>query len=267
MENQNNNKLKYQSNKVWVGLFIIVVGSLLLLDNFGLNLPNWLFTWSTFLFALGVIIGYKQNFRGAGWFIMILIGAYFTIDEALGRNYDMSRIAFPIMLVIVGLFIIFKPKSEFKKNAEKWKRRSDKWKQKFNQPEDFQTTQNEETTEGNGEKRNGNDYVDSVNVFGGSNQTVYSKNFKGGEITAIFGGCDVNLTHADFTGEVVVDITAICGGAKIVIPPGWQVKHEVTAIFGGLDDKRAIQPNIDNTNKLLIVRGIALFGGVDIRNY
>jgi predicted membrane protein len=265
MENQNNNEVKYQSNKVWVGLFIIVVGALLLLDNFGLNLPNWLFTWSTFVFALGVIIGYKHNFRGGGWFIMMLIGAYFTLDEALGRQYDMSHIAFPIMLVAVGLFIIFKPKSEFKRN-NKWKRRGDRWKQRFEQPDITQSYQQEEMLEPNGEKRNTNDYVDSVNVFGGSNQTVYSKNFKGGEITAIFGGCDVNLTHADFTGEVVIDITAICGGAKIVLPAGWKVKHEVTAIFGGLDDKRSILPNVD-TDKLLIVRGIALFGGVDIRNY
>ena len=57
-------------------------------------------------------------------------------------------------------------------------------------------------------------YLDSVNVFGGSHQTIYSKNFKGGEITAVFGGCDVNLTQADFEGVVAIDVTAIFGGAK-----------------------------------------------------
>ncbi|MCY1532439.1 Cell wall-active antibiotics response 4TMS YvqF [compost metagenome] len=117
-------------------------------------------------------------------------------------------------------------------------------------------------------KAKNNDYIDSVNVFGGSHQAVYSKNFKGGEITAVFGGCDVNLTQADFEGEIKIEVTAIFGGAKIIIPPGWEVKSEVTAIFGGLDDKRAIQPLADDApRKVLIIEGLALFGGVDIRNY
>ena len=118
------------------------------------------------------------------------------------------------------------------------------------------------------EKRaNEQDYLDSVNVFGGSNQIVYSKNFKGGEITAIFGGCDVNLTQADFEGQVVIDVTAIFGGTKIIVPQGWIIKSEVTAVFGGLDDKRGIMPMADGQNKLLIIKGVALFGGVDIRSY
>ena len=104
-------------------------------------------------------------------------------------------------------------------------------------------------------------------MFGGSNQIIYSKNLKGGEITAVFGGGDINLTQSDFEGQVVLEVTAIFGGVKIVVPPTWQIKSEVTAVFGGVDDKRAIYPASEQANKLIIIRGTVLFGGVEFKSY
>ena len=65
---------------------------------------------------------------------------------------------------------------------------------------------------------------------------------------------------------MVIDVTAVFGGAKLIVPAGWQIKHEVTAIFGGLDDKRLVPAPLGST-KILIIRGVALFGGIDIRSY
>jgi predicted membrane protein len=104
-------------------------------------------------------------------------------------------------------------------------------------------------------------------VFSGSKQHVYSKAFKGGEIVSIFGGCDLNLSQADFNNTVVLEVTAIFGGVKIVVPPTWTVKSDVTAIFGGLDDKRSVLSVTEEPRKIIIIKGLALFGGVDIRNF
>ena len=112
-----------------------------------------------------------------------------------------------------------------------------------------------------------NDIIDSVSIFGGNHHKVYSKNFKGGDVVAVFGGSDINLTQADFEGVVKLDIVAIFGGVKIIIPPGWEVKSEVTAIFGGIDDKRTLGVAAVEPRKVLIIEGVALFGGVDIRNF
>lgn len=264
MEHFKNKEVDNQKGKVLAGSLIVVIGALLLLDNFGLNLPSWLWHWSNILILIGLFIGFKHNFKNSAWFILVLIGSVFTFKEAFGHEISFSRVIFPALLVIIGLFILFKPKTSFHQKA-KWR--------KFNEPEQFATytevDPNESASSSTADKKKGNsnDYLDSVNVFGGSHQTIYSKNFKGGEITAVFGGCDVNLTQADFEGEIVIDVTAIFGGAKIIIPPGWEVKSEVTAIFGGLDDKRSIQPITDTKNRLLIIKGLAMFGGVDIRNY
>jgi len=254
---------EYQKGKVLAGSVIVLIGSLILIDNFGFDLPSWVMHWSNILIIIGLFIGVKHNFRNSAWFILVLIGSIFTLKEAFGHDINFGKVVFPAILVIVGLYILFKPKTSFRHKA--------KWKQ-FNQNETFvpyTEVENAETTSSSTDqkKTNSNDYLDSVNVFGGSHQTIYSKNFKGGEITAVFGGCDVNLTQADFEGEIVVDITAIFGGAKIIIPAGWEVKSEVTAIFGGLDDKRSIQPITDGKHRLLIIKGIAMFGGVDIRNF
>ncbi len=271
MENNNNNmqynNLENRSGKVWAGLFIIVVGSLLLLDNVGLDLPNWLFSWSTLLILIGLFIGIKHRFQHSSWIVMVLIGSYFTLEKAIDIDFDFGRVTLPIVLVTLGLFLIFKPKNNCEARANRWKRKGDRWKKKFEGQGDFQDFNGDEPFKAAEKKQNSNDYLDSVNVFGGSHQTVYSKNFKGGEVIAVFGGCDVNLTQADFEGEIVIDITAVFGGCKIIIPPGWAVKSEVTAIFGGLDDKRSIQPMTDAQPKLVIIRGIAMFGGVDIRNF
>ncbi|RZL49352.1 MAG: hypothetical protein EOP00_07190 [Pedobacter sp.] len=257
-----------RSGKVWAGLIIVVVGSLLLLDNVGFNMPSWIFNWSNILILIGLFIGFKHNFRNGSGVILIIVGAFFTLKEAFDHTYDFDKIGWPALIIALGLFLIFKPKSDFSRKA-RWKRRGERWKDKFAQHDPFMANpETDPNLHPDPEKKTSNlDYLDSVNVFGGSHQIVYSKNFKGGEITAVFGGCDVNLTQADFEGQVVIDITAIFGGAKIIVPPGWNVKSEVTAIFGGLDDKRSIQPTIDGNSKLLIIKGIALFGGVDIRNF
>ncbi|RYG18980.1 MAG: hypothetical protein EOO07_07770 [Chitinophagaceae bacterium] len=268
MEHFKNKETENQKGKVLAGLLIVVIGSLLLLDNVGLDLPSWLWHWSNILIVIGLFIGVKHNFRNSSWFILVIIGSVFTLKEAFGHEISFSRVVFPALLVVIGLYILFKPKTGFRHKA-KWR--------KFNETGQFTPYTEvdgdpiaiETSTSASSEqkKNNSNDYLDSVNVFGGSHQTVYSKNFKGGEITAVFGGCDVNLTQADFEGEIIIDVTAIFGGAKFIIPPGWEVKSEVTAIFGGLDDKRSIQPITDGKNRLLIIKGLAMFGGVDIRNY
>jgi len=66
---------------------------------------------------------------------------------------------------------------------------------------------------------------------------------------------------------VILDVVAIFGGAKIIVPPSWEVKSEVTSIFGGVDDKRKILPLAGQERKIIKIKGLALFGGLNITNY
>jgi predicted membrane protein len=250
--------------RVGVGLLILLIGINFLLNNFGLYTPDWLFSWHSFLLVLGLIIGSKRDFKGGGWLALVLIGGYFTFEEI--THWSLANYAFPIGLTLLGLYLIFSP------NIRSYRRNRF---QNFPNPDPSApinpsdpTTPTDPAT-GQPLPRNSSDHdvIDSVNVFSGAHQNMFSKNFKGGEVVAVFGGCDLNLTQADFKGTIILDVVAIFGGVKIIIPPTWEVKSEVTAIFGGLDDKRALMPYNGEERKIVIIKGIALFGGVDIRNF
>lgn len=248
------------SSRLWSGLILLLVGVVFFLDNIGVNIPDWVISWHTLLILIGLMVGYKRNFDGGGWLIMVLIGGFFTLEDI--TNYDMSKYYFAVAFIILGLYLIFKPKKKQSFKA-KWK---NKWDSKN---ADFGDLNNpaEPTEEQVYTDIDKHDILDSVNVFAGSHQNVYSKNFKGGDVIAIFGGCDLNLTQTDFEGSIIIEVVAIFGGVKIIVPPSWEVKSEVTAVFGGMDDKRAVGPANDQPKKILIIKGVALFGGVEIRNF
>lgn len=244
-----------RSNRMWSGVVVLLTGVIFLLSNFGIHLPHWLFSWSTFLLVIGLVVGAKRNFNGGGWLIMVLIGGYFTLSDMM--EISLSKYYFPFAFIALGLYLILKPRKNFVFKMQQ-KEAADKKKADFgigdeNAPE--------------GQTVDENDYVDSVNVFGGSKQNIFSKNFKGGDVISIFGGCELNLTNADFEDTITIDVVAVFGGIKIVVPPNWDVKSEVTAIFGGIEDKRTVLPSSGQPNKIIRIKGLALFGGMSVTNF
>jgi predicted membrane protein len=242
------------SSRLWSGLILLVIGLVFFLRNFGIDIPDWVLSWHTLLIAIGLFIGFKRNFRGGAWLIFVLVGAYFTIEDM--GDFDFSRYYFALIFIALGLYLILKPKSS---SIERWKLK--------NSVEG--SPENPLTVDPAAEATviDQNDIIDSVNVFGGANQKVFSKNLRGGDVVAIFGGCELNLSHSDFQDTITLEVVAIFGGIKIIVPPTWEIKSEVAAIFGGIDDKRAVAPFGDGPRKILVIKGLALFGGVDIKNY
>lgn len=250
--NKNDNNHIKNSGRSWSGFIIVIIGFAFLLNNMGLNIPRWIFSWSNFLIALGVFIGVRRNFKGIAWLILILIGAYNTLGNIPGLDLDLSKYALGIGLVIVGGFLIFRPKDTLAFR----KKRKDKNKADF----DFDEASGKKTV-------NNNDVIDVMAVFGGSNQTVYSKNFQGGDITAVFGGADIVMTQADFPETVSLDVTAVFGGIKLIVPQNWAIKSNVTALFGSVEDKRSHVMPVAEMKKILILDGTALFGGIEIKSF
>jgi predicted membrane protein len=240
--------------RVWAGLFLLGIGGLLLLDQMGFPLPDWLFTWHVLLIALGLFIGLRHNFRGGGWMIMILIGGFFLIQDNF-PDLPLRRFLWPGILIFVGLLIIVAPRRSRWKGE--WKHDWDRhrWNRRYSNS--FASSKEGYSTE---------DFIDSTAIFGGVHKKVVSKNFKGGDITSMMGGTEIDLTQADFTGVVRLDVTQIMGGTKIIVPAHWEVRSEVTAVFAGYEDKRQ-QPAVTNPDKVLILEGTSIFGGIELKNY
>ena len=266
-----------KNNSVWSGLILLLIGLVFFLRNMDIYIPHWVLSWHTLLIVIGLLVGYKRGFNGGGWLIMVLVGSFFTLKDIL--DFDFSRHFFAIAFIGVGLFLILKPRrSGF--NRDKWKKKHANFNTDFGFGDMGDGSGNMGDGSGAGDsesaeplkKKKGdwvdeNDIVESVAVFGGTDQMIYSKNFKGGEVVAVFGGCNLNLTQADFEGVIVLEIIAVFGGVKIILPPSWIVKSEVTAIFGGCDDKRGPVIVTSNEGKIVKITGLALFGGIEIRNF
>jgi predicted membrane protein len=241
------NKIRSDNNRFWTGLILIIVGMALLAQKMGAYIPSWLFTWPVFLIVIGFITGIKHRFQNFSWMIMMAIGFVFLADELID-NMDLKRYFWPLIIIGLGLVYMFRPKRRRRVRCHDYTKQSSwDWKQ-------YVTTSAE-------------DMIDSTSVFGSVKKVITSKNFKGGEIICFMGGAEINLSQADITGPITIEIIQAFGGTKLIVPPHWDVRSESVAIFAGIEDKRPVQAGIFDPDKVLILRGTTLFGGIDIRSY
>lgn len=228
-----------QDGRLWTGLFILMIGVALLLNKTIDGFPNWLFSWQTLLIAIGLFIGIRHNFRDITWLILVLIGSIFLIDKVVPQ-FSFRQYTFPVAIIVIGLFILLRPRKK-----------------------GFDCYDNTDGTIPVSKE----DYVEGTSIFGGQKKNIISKNFRGGDLVNIFGGSELDLTQADFSGTAVMEITTIFGGTKLVVPSNWNVKSDAVNIFGGIDDKRKMQVIQDVPDKTLLLKGTIIFGGIEIKSY
>lgn len=109
------------------------------------------------------------------------------------------------------------------------------------------------------------DSVSGVAIFGGFKRSLASQDFKGANLTAFFGGCEIDLRDASMSApEATVDVFAFCGGIDLKVPEDWVVELKVLPVLGGAEDKTRQPTGI--MGKKLVVRGTAFMGGVTVKN-
>ncbi len=235
MNSSNNNRT------IGFGLLIIVIGFMILLHQFKMipeGLDHIIFSWQMLLITLGVYNLFFTQSRVFGY-ILIAVGGFFIIPEIFTLPYNFTRNFWPIILIVVGLFIIFR-------NG-------------FGKREPIDMIIGESETQ----------YIDEFNVFSGSEKKISMKNFKGGKITSIFGGSEINLLDSELSSETnVIELFYLFGGSSIKVPNDWVVINKVTAILGGFADKRNVTtPTSPDPKKTLILRGFVMFGGGEVSSY
>ena len=261
MSNGNDNRPN--NSRIFAGLFIIAIGVLFFVRQAGLDIfPYWLFTWPMILIAIGLFVGIKHDFTGSGWLVLLIIGGFFLMDDVLGM-YNLRRYLVPAVLVAVGAMLILRPKK-----GERWGRKKE-WRDKDVTPGVESNTgfQSTDYSSVNGGDTDTSERVDATAIFGAVKKNIVSKNFRGGDATSIFGGSEIDLCKADINGTVRMDVTAILGGVKLIVPSHWTVRQEITAIFGGVEDKRDMHSVIAAPNKILVLDGTAFMGGIEISSY
>lgn len=253
MENRNYNG----DNRFWTGLFFVAGGALLLAYKMGAPVPAWIFTWEFLLIAIGVLVGIKHNFRNAGWMILIGIGSFFLLEREM-PEFGMKDYVWPIAIIAVGVLFILNPRKN--------KRCRDDWHGKWHDKNQW-NFQNPTTAETEA-YTDGEDSFNINSVFSGVKRSILSKNFKGGKIACVFGGAEIDFMQADIQGTVVLRLEEVFGGIKLIIPQSWTIRNEIEGVFHGVDDKRNFySQTATDSNKVLVLKGSAVFAGIEIKSY
>ncbi|MBE0647222.1 MAG: hypothetical protein IH596_05500 [Bacteroidales bacterium] len=227
--------------KYALGGVAILAGLVLLGLNTGFIPTTWrsiIFSWQMLLIVIGLISLFSRDSYIPG-IILILIGGIFIIPKFGFLPFNIHSLFWPAILIAVGLIVLFKG---FKRpGGSRWNR------------------ENLVLDDG---------YINEETIFGGTKQKVTHQSFKGGKISCIFGGAEVDLTHASLApGENVLEITAIFGGATVIVPADWKIIVKNSSILGGFEDKRQVIRESPDPSRMLIIKAEAIFGGGEIKSY
>ena len=99
--------------------------------------------------------------------------------------------------------------------------------------------------------------------LGGGEYAYTSKKMKGGKISAVLGGCKVNLRDAEIAGNsMTVDAHTVMGGVEVAVPTHWEVVLNGSPIMGAMENKT--RPA--GVTKKLYITGSAVMGAVEVYN-
>ncbi len=241
---------------VATGLIIIGLGVVLLLRKMDVIIPNWVTSWQMILIFIGAAIGISSNFRKPASWILMGLGAIFLINDIFYIPFQIREYFWPLLIIGIGFIILIRPR----------KKKSYHINSDFSKGGAFEEG-DEQTTSYKSSAAYDADKIDSVSIFNGLKRRVQSRRFKGGEAVTVFGGTEINLLDADFEGTIELESVVIFGGMKLIVPPNWEVRNNVNGILGGVEDKRSSAVQVVPDDKVIVLTGTVVFGGLDIVNY
>ena len=217
-----------------LGLMVIAVGVLFTLDNLDLlDARDYLQYWPVVLVALGGLKIWHARQDGHGWFagmFFVILGSWMLLARVVYIRVD-ARAVLPMFLVFLGGYLVWRGIG-----GRRRPRVSD-----------------------------GHSHFSGLAIMGGVARRSSSQAFQGADLTAVMGGCEIDLRQASIAPgtEAVVDVFAFWGGIEIRVPEDWTVIVRAMPLMGGVEDKtRPPQAG----GKRLVVSGMVIMGGVVIKN-
>lgn len=220
-----------------IGIVIIAVGLLALAGTFGYVDTDGMFStfWPVSLILVGLLnLSDKHKSKLFGGTITIL-GVIFLLRNLGFDVFEKVRfweMFWPVVIILAGIWLI--------------------------------------TSKGiirpYGKRDVSDDEISEFALFSGSDTVNCSQDFRGGNITAMFGGVELDLR-----GTVVkrppakIEVFVMFGGAEIKVPTDWKVKVTGLPIFGGWSNKTKSTKSMEAENEL-VVNCFALFGGFEVKN-
>jgi predicted membrane protein len=201
--------------------------------DFNIFFEGW---WTLFIIVPSVVSIFteKEKLASVGFLatgIILLLAAQEVI------TYDMAwKIILPVFLVLIGLGIILRTI--------------------------FHSDNDKEVEQKVKEAGDGKSLDSQMAIFSGSERTYKDETFTGSNLVAVFGGVDLDLSHAKFTKDTVIKAFALFGGIDIRVPEDVIVKSRSGFIFGGISDDR--KSDREKGKHTIYLDAAGGFGGISI---
>lgn len=218
------------SNIIW-GLIFLGLGIIFLGNNFkfwdiDVFFEGW---WTLFIIVPSLIGIFKKGSRISSCFwlvigILLLLACQDMITFQLIR-----KMIFPLIFILIGIMIIFRPKKITDNNYKEIKKPKDS--------------------------------LNLVAIFSGREEKV-STEFKGADCISVFGGIDLDLRDASLKDDIVIEVVSCFGGVDILLP------KNVNAVTSGVPCFSSIENKITNQTKskaTIYINYVAIFGGIEVK--
>ena len=233
-------------SRIFFGLLLLGFGAILFLDRLGLADADYLLDfWPLIPITLGLVkltTGRDGSERIFGGILMFVFGGV-MLDKLNLLDFDFDgRLIVPLVLMLIGFRILTRPRTH-------------------------RSSQGGSCFSGRGSLASDRDadVLDGFAMLGALVRGSASQNFRGGKVTAVLAGAEIDLRQAKIDGpQAVIDTFTMWGGIEFVVPREWEVVVNGTPILGGFDDQTR-HPS-DPIAPRLIITGFAVMGGVGVRN-
>lgn len=218
-----------------VGLGILTLGVLWTLDNLDIFEAGHLMEfWPVILILIGLVRLLDRYAEKISSVILIGVGTLFLLDNLDLIDFDIFDL-FPLIFAVIGLKLVWEAIQ--RRDASRLS------------------------------SRDPGKELTAFAMMSGVKRQIVSKEFRGGDATAIMGGVELDLREASIKeGEpAILDVFVMMGGVELQVPENWVIDSRVMPLMGGFEDKTRL-PRDREPGPSLIIKGMVMFGAVEVKN-
>jgi len=220
--------------QVLFGLLVIAAGILFTLDNLGVvDADRFLEYWPAALVAVGLLKLWHAR-EGQGWlggFVLVLLGGWMLLERVVDIRISLHDL-WPLFFVFLGGYMVWRGIGGATRSPVP----------------------------------DGRSRFSALAIMSGVVRRTNTQQFQGADLTAIMGGCEIDLREASIAAgtEAYIDVFAFWGGIDVKVPDDWVVVNRAIPLMGGVEDKT--RSPMATAAKTLVLRGVVIMGGVSIKN-
>jgi predicted membrane protein len=216
-----------QLARILMGVGIIAIGVTALLGSLDIiNFRDFRDYWPTIVIVAGLLM-LLANPRQFVWPLLIVTwGTLSQLRELEIITVNIWQLIWPLIIIAVGLSVLVNRTNRHNVNKKD---------------------------------------LDSLSaIFSGTTTKNHSDDYKGGDITAVCGGVELDLRKATITKEASINVFSFWGGVTLTVPEEWNVKVRAMPIAGGVENKTATPTN--KNAPTLYIDGDIIMAGIEIKN-